>query len=111
MALAFGTTIYDGARCKIFTITYLDNDAPANLDVTFDGLAGRPTPFSGNPVFEGEEIHWVVTASAADVVGTIGFTRPGAGVYRIRKLTPVGGMGANAKTFRICVRMPRGIAG
>ena len=111
MALAFGATIYDGVRCKIFTVTYLDNDAPANLDVLFDGLAGRPTPFGGITAIEGAEVSHVCTASAADTVGSIGITWPGAGVYRIRKLTPVGSMGANAKTFRICVRIPRGIAG
>ena len=103
MALAFGTPILDGRRTKVFTITCLDNDAAANLDILYTGN-GMTALQSGNAIAYG----WVIAASAADVAVDFAITTASNTNLIIRKLTAGGG--ANAKTVRIWVTIPRGIA-
>ena len=104
MALAFGTTIYNGVRCKIFTITCLANDVAADLAVAFDGAGGRPTALPGAPL----EASYHFEAVAADEDMQFAITAIAAGGITIRKLTA--GAGATATTVRVVVRIPRGIA-
>ena len=46
MALAFVAVIYNGQRCKIFTVTDTDNAAANDLTVTFATTPGM-TDFQG----------------------------------------------------------------
>lgn len=104
MALAFGASVYDGKRCKIFTASCLDNDAAADLTTTF--AANGMTAFQGTAIpleaaivattSSDQTVDWALTA-----LSNTGFT--------LRKLTAAGA-GA-AVTVRVTLRVPKGIAG
>ena len=107
MALAFGATIYNGVRCKIFTITCLDNDAAADLAVAFNGAGGRPTALPAAPL---EASYHVEASTDFDLQFMLtGLGAGGGAGLTIRKLTAAGA-GGNV-TVRVFVRIPRGIAG
>lgn len=102
MALALVSIDYDGPRCKIFTVSYLDNDAPADLAVAFTTpMQGSATPL---------DCKSVIVLSAADTTGRLSFKAISPTGVTVRKVTPAGAMGADAKRFRCTVRYPRGIA-
>ena len=103
MAILFGTAIYDGRRCKIFTITMNDNDGAGDFAVTF--TANNMTAFQG--AAPGIERHIVCTASVADTAWMCAITACTDTVCTFRKVLAAGA--ANAKTMRVTLRFPRGI--
>jgi len=103
MALAFGTSVLDGRRTKVCTVTCLDNDAAADLAVAF--LANGMTDMQGAavPLAYG----WTLTTST-DFALLFAITAVAATGFTIRKLTAAGAGGA--VTVRCWFRNHRGIA-
>ena len=103
MALAFGAIILNGVRCKIFTVTFLDGDPPADLAVGL--VASGMTDLPAAPT----EIQLTQTGGA-DTGVQLAVTAIAATGITVRKILDPG-VGAVACTVRVTLRVPRGIAG
>ena len=106
MACAFGTFIYDGRRCKIFTVAEAAASAAANsLTTTF--AANGMTDFQGALVpneIQITKINAVTDENISVAILAAGLTAAG---FVFRKLTA--GANADLVTWQVTLRVVRGI--
>jgi len=103
MALAFGTSILDGRRTKICTVTCLEDDPAANLAVVY--ASNGMTNFQGG---DGPDAYGYTILAGPDEEIAFAITAAPYTGFTIRKLTA--GAHAVAMTLLVWLRRYRGIA-